>query len=204
MSTSSHPARLLVFAREPVPGRVKTRLIPALGAPGAARLYRRLLEHSLCAAGALTTAQVQLWCDSGGEGCRELAQRFGATLFHQRGRDLGERMHRALSMPPPGAPSVLIGSDCPGYTPAYLRAAFAALDELDAVLGPALDGGYVLIGVRRSHARLFEDIAWGGSAVLQTTRERLRELGWRWVELPALGDVDRPDDLGAVPSADFS
>ncbi len=204
MSTSAHPARLLVFAREPVPGRVKTRLIPALGAAGAAELYRRLLAHSLVTAGALQAVRVQLWCDNGGEGCRALAQHFGATLFQQRGRDLGERMHRALSTPPPGAPSVLIGSDCPGYTPAYLRSAFAALRELDAVLGPALDGGYVLIGVRRSHVRLFEDIEWGGSAVLQTTRERLRELGWRWLELPALGDVDCPEDLGTVPIAPFA
>ncbi len=195
---SSLTPRLLVFARPPVPGRVKTRLIPVLGAEAAAALYGRMLDRILTTASRFRAAEAELWCDTDlpiGEDCRELAAGFGISLHCQQGGDLGARMHHALAAAPSEAGAVLIGSDCPAYSVDYLSLAFAALRDHDAVLGPALDGGYVLIGVKRSQPRLFQDILWGGSEVMEQTRERLRELNWRWAELPALRDVDRPEDL---------
>ncbi len=144
---------LIVFARESVPGQVKTRLIPALGAEGAARLYRRLLGIALRAVATTPCARRQLWCAgapaAGGE-CARLAAGHGCTWHHQGPGDLGVRMSAALAEALAATDrAILIGSDCPDYTPAYLSAAFAALADRDAVLGPAADGGYVLIGLRR-------------------------------------------------------
>ena len=200
MSPTSSQAlpRLLVFARAPQPGRVKTRLIPALGVNGAAALYRRLLARTLDTAVRVPGVVRELWCDGDGDACRELARHYGMLLRLQSGDDLGERMHRALAAGD-GAPAVLIGSDCPGYNPEYLGRAFAALSTHDLVLGPALDGGYVLIGARRSDPRLFQGIAWGGEQVLADTRKRLRELGLDWCELPVQRDLDRPEDLAFCP-----
>jgi uncharacterized protein len=95
--------------------------------------------------------------------------------------------------------AVLIGSDCPALRPADLRAAARALREgADAVLAPAEDGGYPLIGLRRVSRRLFDGIAWGGPQVLAQTRRRLKALGWRWKELRTLWDVDRPEDVARL------
>jgi rSAM/selenodomain-associated transferase 1 len=114
----------------------------------------------------------------------------------QRGADLGERMQFALA----GALErhnevVLVGSDCPQIDHAMLDAAFAALRQHDAVFAPAVDGGYALIGLRRSHARLFLEIPWSTAQVMPRTRGRLLELGWDWHELDPVRDVDTPDDL---------
>ncbi len=110
------------------------------------------------------------------------------------------RMHGAFSASLRDAERVvLIGSDCPEFDPDYLEAAFGALAQQDAVLGPAVDGGYVLIGLRTAAALLFEDIAWGTPQVLQTTRDRLHRLGWRWTELPPRHDIDEPGDLQRFP-----
>jgi hypothetical protein len=108
-------------------------------------------------------------------------------------------MHRALARALRGAErAVLIGADCPALTPAYLREAIAALEGADVVLGPARDGGYVLVGARRVAPALFDGIAWGSSRVLDEQRACLRALGWRWSELATLWDVDRPEDLERV------
>jgi rSAM/selenodomain-associated transferase 1 len=119
----------------------------------------------------------------------------------QDGVDLGARMHAALTASLQGAGrAVLIGSDCPEYDPDYLRAAFTALDQHDAVIGPAADGGYVLIGLRRPPpGRLFEGIAWGGPEVYAATCERLGGLGMRWRALPPRRDLDDPAGLTDFP-----
>lgn len=194
---------LIVFGREPRPGEVKTRLIPTLGAQGAADLYRRLLLATLATAAEAQVDRRELWVDvldPRGFAAAQ-AKRFGLSLHRQRGADLGERMadafERTLSM---GTLVVLIGSDCPDCTAAYLADAFDALRHADAVLGPASDGGYVLIGLRRLDRRLFERISWGGDRVLAATRKRLTQLDWAWHELPALDDLDRPEDIGRFPA----
>jgi glycosyltransferase A (GT-A) superfamily protein (DUF2064 family) len=95
--------------------------------------------------------------------------------------------------------AVLIGSDCPEYDPPYLDAAFQALEKNDAVLGPAADGGYVLIGLKKADPRLFRGVPWGTDKVLTATRRKLRHLRWSLEELPTKYDVDEPRDLLRFP-----
>ena len=190
----------MVFAKAPTPGRVKTRLAPALGEVAAAALYRQLAERTLSTAVAAGLGQVELWCAPGTQDAffAACAERHGVGLRAQGEGDLGTRMARALeSALEEGAPALLIGSDCPVFTPEYLRdAAGAMVNGNDAVFGPAEDGGYVLIGLaRRPAVPLFQDIVWGSATVMQETRARLARLNWRWRELATLWDVDRPEDL---------
>ncbi len=177
---------IIVFAREPVPGQAKTRLIPRLGAWGAARLQARLTRHAVATARAARCGPVEL----------QLSKK-------QKGRDLGERMHRALS----GAvrPAIIIGSDCPELRPSDLRQAMRWLaGGYDAVLAPAEDGGYALIGMRRVSPRIFDGIDWGTSQVYAQTVRRLQSAGWRWRALRTVWDVDRPEDLDRLRWLRFS
>ena len=193
----------MVFAKAPAPGRVKTRLIPALGANGAAQLQRQLIARTLRTAIAAGLGTPELWCapDPHAPFFAACAKEQDVSLRAQGDGDLGARMARALeSALALGASGLLIGCDCPVLTPEYLRTAAAALAAGDdAVFGPAEDGGYVLIGVaRRPAAGLFEDIAWGTATVMQETRRWLARGNWRWRELAPLWDVDRPEDLPRV------
>ncbi len=195
----SEQVGVLVFAKAPVPGTVKTRLAPILGAEGAARLYRRMARQCLETALAAEIGPVELWCapDTAHPWFASLAARYGLRLVPQRGRDLGERMHTALAEAfQRHRHAVLIGTDCPALCPEDLRAVRGWLDgAMDAVFGPVEDGGYALVGLRQVAAALFEDIRWSTSGVMAATRERLRALEWRWAELPLCWDVDQPEDL---------
>lgn len=199
------PCEVIVFAKAPEPGYAKTRLIPALGAHGAAVLAERLLRHTLASACAAEVGPVELCCapDTWHPAFVACAQEFNATLSRQCDGDLGQRMatmaRRALAR----AGSVLIiGTDCPALGPAQLSAAARILNAgHDAALVPATDGGYVLLGLRRFDPHLFSAIRWSTTAVMTETRKRLTELGWRWMELPALPDIDEPADLRHVPIA---
>jgi uncharacterized protein len=178
---------IIVFARAPVPGEAKTRLIPRLGAWRAARLHERLILHALRTA-ELASDAVELHGTRRHSFFRSLKVRFRL----QRGRDLGERMYHAFA----GAhqPAILIGTDCPMLVPADLRRALRWLRAgYDAVLAPAEDGGYALIGGRRLPKSLFENIDWGGARVYADTVEKLE--GYRWRALRRVWDVDRPEDL---------
>ncbi len=189
---------VIVFAKAPRPGAVKTRLIPALGAAGAARLHERLVERTLATAAAAGVGPLELCGDpASAPFLAARAAAHGAALTAQGPGDLGARMHRAFERALTSAPAALaIGCDCPALTPQHLREASAALAAgHDAVLAPAEDGGYVLIGLARVHASLFERIRWGGPEVNADTRARLGALGWRWRELDTLWDLDRPEDL---------
>ncbi|UCH49924.1 MAG: TIGR04282 family arsenosugar biosynthesis glycosyltransferase [Betaproteobacteria bacterium] len=189
--------RVQVFARAPVSGKVKTRLIPRLGAEAAARLQMKLTSHAVATAIASELGPVELWCspDISHPSFAALSQQ-GVALRDQGGGDLGERMHRALSSAIlNGEFAVLIGSDCPCLTPHDLRCAAQALrDGADLAFVPAEDGGYVLIAARSCSHQLFDDIAWGSEHVMAQTRSRLRELGQTWQELPPRWDIDRPED----------
>ena len=193
---------ILVFAKAPVPGEVKTRLAPALGAAGAAALHARLVARTLETAGAAATGPVTLCCapDASHPVLVELARMHGAALAAQGPGDLGDRMHAAFRRSLAGAPAaIVIGCDCPALAPAHLREAAAALaGGDDAVLAPAEDGGYVLLGLRRAEQSLFDGIGWGGPTVLEATRARLAALGLRWRELETLWDVDRPEDVARL------
>ncbi|HET7674410.1 MAG TPA: TIGR04282 family arsenosugar biosynthesis glycosyltransferase [Gammaproteobacteria bacterium] len=193
---------VLVFCKAPVPGETKTRLIPRLGADNAARLHAALIRHAVTTATAASLGPVELWCTPS---CEHplfdmLAQQFALVRHLQSGADLGARMQHALqSALAANRFALLIGSDCPEFTVDYLGAARQALAAgNDAVIGPAADGGYVLIGLARNNAKIFESINWGSDEVLAQTRERLRQLGWQWRELDTLHDIDRPEDLNGI------
>ncbi len=196
-------SRVAVFAKAPIPGEVKTRLIPALGEQGAAALQGALVTRAIETAVETGIGPVELWCSpqAGHPFFAECSRRFGVPLMQQGEGDLGARMQRAFdAMLSQVARALLVGSDVPPMTPDYLRAADTALAEgYDAVLGPAEDGGYVLIGLRRVVPDLFEHVRWSDPDVLAVTRTRIACLGWRHFELPTLWDVDRPQDLKREP-----
>lgn len=196
--TKSDGTAVIVFARAPRPGAVKTRLIPLLGAEGAAALHARLVERTLETARAATFRRIQLHGtpDINDPFFSFCAGHFAVALAAQAGGDLGARMLAAFEAALATHPrALLLGSDCPELTARHLRQADRALREgSDAVFVPCEDGGYALIGLQRAEARLFDGIAWGGKNVMADTRARLTALGWRWRELDTLWDVDRPED----------
>lgn len=187
-----NPAVIIVFARVPQLGKVKTRLAAQLGDPATLAAYRQLLGMTLASVGAVTDVHRQLWIDgddSAGE-CAALATRHGFSLHEQPAGDLGARMRIALKSALDQAPAALIvGADCPGIDRVYLQAALAALARAPVVLGPAEDGGYVLLGLREL-APVFDGPSWGGADVLATTRWLLERARLTWEELPMRWDVD--------------
>ena len=188
----------MVFAKAPVAGAAKTRLIPLLGAAGAAKLHGRLIERALATACAAAPDALVLWCapDAAHPFLQSAAQQYGAGLQVQHGADLGARMAHAFTATLQQAKYVIcIGADCPMLTAQHLRDAKDALRAGNAaVFVPAEDGGYALIGLARAVPQLFAGIAWGSATVRAQTRERLRENNLRWHELATLWDVDRPED----------
>ena len=196
---------LIVFARAPVPGEVKTRLAPLLGAHGAAALQAELVARALRTALLARCARVEL---HGSPHARhpfflDCARRHGVRLRAQGAGDLGARMRRAFERALACAPcAVLIGSDCPSLRPEDLRAAVHALQHgAQAVCAPTEDGGYALVGLRRSARALFAGIPWGEARVFAATRRRLARLGWRWQRLRTVWDVDRPADYERLERA---
>ena len=181
---------------------MKTRLAPLLGEEGAARLHARLVAKTLGTARTSGIGAIDLYCSPGTKNVffARMKKRFGIRLQAQGRGDIGDRMYRAFKRSLRShACVVLVGSDCPALKPADLRAAVRVLREgADAVLAPAEDGGYPLIGLRRVSRRLFDGIPWGGPQVMARTRHRLKELGWRWRELRTLWDVDRPEDVARL------
>ncbi len=189
-----------VFARAPATGAVKTRLIPALGARGAARLYVRLVGLTLERAAAAAAGPVELWCasDPGHPFFAWCRRRYGLVLRRQSEGDLGARMRHALgcALGAGAGSAILIGTDCPARTAQALRAAAARLRAgARLVLEPAVDGGYTLVGVRTAVPEVFDGVPWGSQMVLAATRARAAALGLRVHELPRTWDLDRPEDL---------
>lgn len=196
--TAADGTAVIVFARVPRPGAVKTRLIPLLGPDGAATLHMRLVRHALETAAAASLRPVELHCapDASDPFFRSCADQYGIAVKSQAGNELGNRMLEAFTRAlADHARVLLIGSDCPSLSPRHLRQAERALlDGADAVFVPCEDGGYALIGLTRAAPELFDDIAWGSDCVMAETRARLKRLGWTWSELEILWDVDRPED----------
>lgn len=202
MKGAGRGRHLLVFARNPIPGKVKTRLIPSLGVEPATAVYRQMLVDTLVTCSQVTADQRELWVDQSPPDpvLAGMATQSGMSMHVQSGDDLGARMHGAFAETLRTACSaVLIGTDCPEYDRDYLEDAFQALGQYDAVLGPAVDGGYVLIGLKSAAPGLFQDIPWGTDRVLAATRHQLQCLQWNWLELPARHDVDHPQDLARFP-----
>ncbi len=192
--------RLILFARFPVAGKVKTRLIPALGAEGAAALHRRLVLRSLRTAHALCESQgIELEIRFAGDDANEMQHWLGDGWLcrPQCEGDLGQRMAGAFAENfREGSPAtVIIGSDCPSLTPEILAAAFESLNTNPVVFGPATDGGYYLIGLTRLVPELFQGIAWGTETVLAQSLEILARNDRKPALLQSLDDLDRPEDL---------
>ncbi len=199
-----HPeaVHIAVLAKAPLPGLAKTRLIPALGARGAARLQRRFTLQTLHTAQQAGLGEVTLWCapDRGQRFFRALRRHCGIHCRNQPDADLGQRMLQALTAQELVQPCIVIGTDCPALTPAHLQqAAHALRSGQDAVFIAAEDGGYVLVGLRRTIPGLFEGIDWSTARVMAQTRERLRQAGASWQETALLWDVDVPADLARLP-----
>lgn len=200
VSTDTASVLFIQFARTPVEGQVKTRMLPHLTATEACRLHseltlwtcRRLLECNLGA------VEISVAGDTG-HAVFEQCQAMGiARLSQQKGKDLGERMYNAIAERLAMYTNViLVGSDCPGIDAAYLEQAVMALQSAPIVLGPATDGGYVLIGARDVNEAMFRAIPWGGDQVYAKTCDALTQLGCHWEALPRLADIDRPEDLPA-------
>jgi uncharacterized protein len=191
------PVAVAILAKAPLPGFAKTRLIPELGAHGAAALQDRFIARAAETACAAETGPVTLWAtpDIRHAAFRDLAARHGLRLATQPDGDLGARMLAALAAA--DGPALVIGTDCPALTADHLRDAAAVLraGTAEVVLIPAQDGGYVLIGARRPQPALFSDMAWSTHVVMSETRSRLLRAGIPWTELAPLWDVDTPADL---------
>ena len=189
---------VIVFAKAPVAGYAKTRLIPTLGADGAAQLAERLMHAALAHAVAAALGPVELCVapDRSHPAFAAALRRHGVTLTEQGDGDLGERMARAFErVLRVQSSALLIGTDAPGLDAAYLRAAAQALHGADAVFGPAADGGYTLVGLKQPAPELFMQMRWSHDQVMAHTRERLAQARLRHIELPLLHDVDKPADL---------
>lgn len=195
-------ARLLIFAKAPVAGQVKTRLLPVLSAEQAAALHRQLVAHTVSTLVASRLAPVVLYASDDHDFWSSFGD--GVELQRQCGGDLGERMHSAMAEQLALTNKVvLIGSDCPFIDGDYLS---LALNELSQplpklVLGPAADGGYVLIAGNAITMQVFNGVSWGSERVLAQTLQQIDRLGWSCYCLPVLHDIDRPADLALL--ADF-
>lgn len=193
---------LVVFVKAPVPGRVKTRLRPPLSFAQAARLYRAFVKDTLASAAKVPGTGVKVayapsddhpaldWIDS----------RARPGFFLQQGADLGRRLENAFAkcFSAGADKTVIIGSDTPHLGPGLMEKAFSALDRADVVLGPAKDGGYYLIGLRRSRPLLFENIPWSTGKVFTETAARARRARMKVFPLPALFDIDTASDLNEL------
>lgn len=189
--------QVAVFAKAPIPGQCKTRLIPRLGPAGAAALQARLVERTLRTALAAGLGPVSLWCapDRRHPFFAELAALLGIALHDQRGQDLGDRMLDAFARLTPAGPVLLVGTDCPVLDPGLLAEGARRLcGPADAVFLPAEDGGYALVGLRAPVPELFAQMPWGSDRVMAETRVRAARLGLALAEPATVWDLDRPED----------
>ncbi len=194
---------LLLFTRYPRHGLAKTRLIPALGAAGATSLQQRMTEQMFILAQALQKIRglrVEVYYEGGSakEVRRWVPPEY--AVKKQSGGDLGKRMRHAVNTAFAGdaARTVIIGADCPFLTAKLLDEAFDRLRTHDAVIGPAHDGGYYLLGLCRPADILWENITWGGKSVLRQTLDKCKEHNITVAMLPSLPDIDRPEDLALL------
>jgi rSAM/selenodomain-associated transferase 1 len=204
-------AALVIFAKAPVSGLAKTRMIPALGAHGSAGLAQQLLLHAVQQAAQVPWDALAL-CVSPDTThpafalAQDLVHKSTATpqspltLSLQGDGDLGQRMHRALLRGlSQHAAVLLMGTDAPDLNAAVLQQAAQALQTHDAVFVPAHDGGYALVGLRRPAPELFEDMVWSTASVMAETRIRAHQAGLLWCELAPVHDMDEPTDLHHLP-----
>ncbi len=210
MSPTYPDTAILIFARQPVPGKVKTRLIPALGIDNATRLYVQMLHQTINTAVNSHLADILLYITAESEPQYFLSNPLTSKikLQIQQGNNLGEKMLNALEQTLlKYKRAVLIGSDCPFLNADILHAAMLALntdkaDRNTMVFSPSLDGGYVLVGASQVCRDVFKDIAWGTGLVMPQTRSALKKQQIQWCELKKLQDIDTAEDLSALSQVD--
>jgi rSAM/selenodomain-associated transferase 1 len=198
------PVRIVIFAKAPLAGFAKTRLIPALGSQGAADLAQRLLAHTLHEALTSQAGSVELCVTPSAThpDWQNMPLPAAIHLTDQGDGDLGARMARATErVIAAGEAVLLIGTDCPQLDAGRLQEAAQALQCSDAALAPAFDGGYVLLGLTRFDSSVFAGIAWSTDSVRDDTLLRLKQLDWGVKILPTLHDIDEPSDLKWLPQA---
>ena len=204
MNAPQHKGEVMVFTRAPIPGKTKTRLIPALGEKGAAHLHASLIEQTLSRIQSVGDVNITLWCTPSTEDpfLQSCADRYGIALKAQCGQDLGSRMQYAFETTLHSNPwAIILGTDCPELEASDVQQAVDALSNgADAVAGPAFDGGYYLLGLRRTSASLFRQMPWGTENVWEITRNRLEKLGWNTTTTTWHHDLDRPEDLDHFPN----
>lgn len=195
--------RIVIMAKAPRAGLAKSRLIPVLGAEGAAQLATRMLDHTLNTAVEANIGPVEL-CRTPFEdpAWEAITLPQNVTVSNQGEGDLGDRMARVSErVISAGESLILIGTDCPFIDAARLRRIAEALQHADAVMNASADGGYVALGLNRHDARIFADIDWGTDSVAYRTLWRMSGLGWSVRMLPMLRDIDEPDDLASLPDS---
>lgn len=199
------PRHLMLFGKVPEAGTTKTRLAPALGEDGAARLYRAFLEDTVRRTAAVPAERRSLWLAGAADGRERAAERHpGLEVRAQRGDDLGSRMAHALEEAFGGGAgrALIVGTDHPTLPAGRLERAFVLLETADLVLGPSDDGGYYAVGLRReawpAGAGVFRDVPWSTERVLDVTRERAEAVGLSRRELEEWYDVDRPSELARL------
>lgn len=199
---------LILFTRYPEPGKTKTRLIPLLGAEGAATLQRQMTEQKLAEVNQLLTfypLSVEVHFAGGNEQLMQEWLGLNWVYRRQSEGDIGDRMASAFQASFAAGMNtvVLIGTDCPELNAPLLAEAFQLLRQHNLVLGPALDGGYYLIGLRGLIPELFTGIPWSTAEVLQQTLSIAQRLGLAVAKLPLLSDIDRPEDLSVWKQANL-
>lgn len=203
-------ARILQFAKSPRLGKVKTRLASVLSDQQSLSVHRMLVEHCFRTLTQSSLAPVDLWLDRPADEHLEFWAEIGAKRFKlQATGDLGARMHAACveTLQPQGKADalVLVGSDCPMLNADIIDDGLAALyGGADVVLGPALDGGYYLVGLKRPHSDLFREVPWGTSKVFDVTKNRLDSMALSWAQMKPLADLDRPEDLPLLANLPLS
>lgn len=190
------PVGMAILAKAPLPGLAKTRLIPRLGAAGAATLQRWLLQRTVKTALEAGIGPVTLWCTPDTRHPDfEACLAYGPIILRQQPEaDLGARIHAAMAGSCSPCGCLVIGTDCAVLTAEILRQAAASLRKKPAVLTPAADGGYVLIGLREPSMTVFSRIDWSTDRVMEQTRQRLAAHRLDWAELPTLWDIDHAED----------
>ncbi len=190
---------IIIFAKAPINGQVKTRLMSKYSADFATKLHANMVKHCINTAVSSNLCSVELWCAPHTKNEHFIAwkKHFNIELKQQTGNDLGERMANAFKVVlAKSRNAVLIGTDCPLLDKNIFHQAFSALSaNKDVVITPAEDGGYALIGLKALHERLFSNIPWGSEKVLSNTREQLKLLHLECLETEVHWDVDRPDDV---------
>lgn len=193
-----YPDKLIIFAKAPVLGEVKTRLQPEFSVEQSLKLHKILVHNTLEKTKELENIEIELCCTPNRNSMFFLhcENNFPVRLTDQLGDELGERMAFACSQAlQTSSKVIIIGTDCPELDTSYIEQALQALDKHDAVIGPAADGGYVLLGLKQFCPGLFSDFSWGTNTVLKQTRDVLKNMGWSWHELETRHDLDRPEDL---------